>query len=360
MLISPAQWKTSLLSIGTALTMTACTDPASSGPGDGDSSDASDMDGERIYRLEVADNGVMMFRIQRDGTELSGRFSIFLPEIDEPGFPPGTIAGDVAENEQYHMTIEFPDPFDNNKRITMNFDGVRDRTKIIGQLGTPGDSDEATLLLLPRKERDPLINTFRKSLDKGPNVSCQVDVTGAEIYALVNADVENALNGSWFKAYDGVAEHCVAGVEAVTGGVKILGSRKHLVSYSIGFSQFSGGTEQPMPTVKHTTNLDTGANLALFGDVLVPGTEAQVVAAAETAIDVLAPFVDAPKLAEMKQAAAAVIDSGATDRFGLEDSGVNLELGLADPLAREVIVPWAALTPHLVPDSVALEFTEAP
>lgn len=286
--------------------------------------------GDVLLRTSATSSEVpdWLFRLTRDGSKISGHVALHLDGGGGANAAPGNVTGTLDDSG--HLVLLIEPPAAPAPLPAVKFEGswvgsAFEGTIAYGATPTTVRFDQVQRGTLDAASR-PLVAITRAESNAA---SCDVDVRGGEFFALANAALEDQLNTFFRNSIAGASQYCSPAASSVSGGATITLLRKSLVSVDSVYSLLS--TDEYVSAaapVRHTFDLDSGRELALFGDVLAPGSEAKLGAALDAAVDAIRDDVlDAAQRANLKSILAnnlAKGDLGA--RYGLTDEAIIFDV----------------------------------
>jgi hypothetical protein len=310
--------------------------------------------GPTELQLRVAGRYVpdWLLRLTRDGSQLTGHAMLHLEGGGTSDAEPGVVVGSVGEDGTVTLSIQAPAA--PRPLPATTFTGKETGDGFIGALRWNGHDDDDVRIerLAPGTLDDhgvPLLATTRHeaAVDKSAVGGCDVDVVGGEFFALPDPRLERDLNAFMRAAIERAPSYCAPGVELVTGGAQATLLRPRIVSVATVHSVLRG--EDPAlaeATERHSYDLFSGKELALFGDVLAPGSESDLGYAIDEAVAAIR--TDVLSSGEKKeldsQLQTALNDGRLAKRFGLTDDAIVFDAPeFVHPRITGVRVRYAAL-----------------
>lgn len=289
-----------------------------------------------------------LLRVSSQGSTLSGHAVLHLAGGGTSDAAPGNVTGTLTSDGSVTLFIE--PPAASRPLPAVRFEGSVVTDGIEGTLEVGGRSEPVKLVSLAPGATDesgaPLLATTRHEAEVG---NCVVDVTGAEFFALSNDAVEQRLNELFQRVVTEAPKLC-AGPRPpayVSGGGRVTLLRNTVVSVASVYTVLRGEehVEDRAPE-RHTFNVRSGKELALFGDVLEAGSESKMLPFLEAAVDAIrSDVLDDAKRAELKNLLAASLTQGRlATHYGLTDEAVVFDVpDFEHPRITGVRVPYAAL-----------------
>lgn len=267
--------------------------------------------------------------------------------------PPGEVRGTIEGDGNVVLSIELPSFPRTGAETTFVGQAASSGAGWDGVLDWKGRFERVTLEVIEPGATDdhgvPLVASTRHENVVG---DCALDVLSAEFFGLAHEPLERTLNAFFQDTVESAPSACASGVETIAGGGTITLLRQGLVSVAAEVSRLAADeyVEVDAP-VRHTYEMASGRELALFGDVLAPATEGELrplLAAAVARIDDAA-LTDSERDALDRLLADALREGRLARRFGLSDGGVVFDAPeLAHRRIRHVEVPYDAFGAALV------------
>ena len=303
----------------------------------------------RVVSARVPD---WLLRVSRDGSSVSGHAVLHLEGGGTSDAAPGNVTGTLGSDGFVTLFIE--PPAASRPMPAIRFEGVVVNDGIEGTLEYNGGSERVKLANLAPGDTDdhgvPLLATTRHEAAVG---ECVVDVTSAEFFALPNDTAEQRLNDLLHRVVTEAPKLC-SGTRppaAVSGGSRVTLLRKTIVSVASVFTVVRGDdhVERRAPE-RHTFDLRSGQELALFGDVLQPNSETKLGPYLDAAVDAIRSDVleDAARADLKALLGRALTDGRIAKQYGLTDEAVVFDVPeFEHARITGVRVPYAALAPIL-------------
>jgi hypothetical protein len=293
-----------------------------------------------------------LLRLSRSGDAVTGHAVLHLEGGGVAGVAPGGVTGTIASDDQVTLFIEAPAE---TGPLTVNrFTGTIVGGGVEGTLEYAGQQEPVTLAELSPGTTDehgvPLVASTRHASELG---DCSIDVTGVEFFALPNDALERRLNDLFGRVIADAPKACAAAdrVQSVSGGGRVTFLRRTVVSVASVYTLLAGEDRaSARAPERHTFDMRTGKELALFGDVLETGTESKLAPLLEAAVDAIrADVLDGAERAALKKVlASALADGTLGEHYGLADEGIVFDApGFVHPHVTGVRVPYAALSAQL-------------
>lgn len=324
--------------------------------GSGKADDSTNSVGS-VYKFRDDDAEADVYvRLARNGAAISGRFVYYAAALaGGPALPLGTIAGDVANDGTYRLTLTLTGPFGAvwrfvGKPMAENLEGTLTQAE-----GSTRPVSLARVKAGTMVDGLPLVSKYQEVTPESPQSPCQLEVHGTEVLGLARPAAEARLNEVWIAAFDEAASKCTTGSTKVQGGVQLWGLRPNVLSYVVNYKVFGAVTTRT--TSRMVVDLATGTPLRLFGDVLEPGAETQLLQISDQVIDGASFPTNVDRVA-FKQAVHAVVESGNTDgNFAMNDRGLVLAAAdFNDLWTTSIVIPYGMLSELRVSTGPATEF----
>lgn len=287
-----------------------------------------------VYRMRSAHAPDWVLRLSLRGDRIEGHAVAYVSVRESSNAQTGSVTGTVDALGSIRLEIQPPEPWAPPLYASPDgpavFTGVVTAWGLEGTLTYRSESERVFVSPVPRGTFDetgaPLAAPFRAV---SSDASCAVDVGAVEFFSLANETLEHKLNGHAARIAADAPLLCATGVDAVSGGVRVTLLRRDVVSLASVFTILHADqfTTVARPERK-TFDLSTGDELALFGDVLRPGSEAALAASLQTAIDRIRADVldDEDRAALRAHVTAALADGRLAKRFGLSEDGLVFDV----------------------------------
>ncbi len=316
----------------------------------GDSVSSAQRLGTGDLKLRVVSERVpgWLLRVSSQGSTFSGHAVLHLAGGGTSDAAPGNVTGTLTSDGLVTLFIE--PPAASRPLAAVRFQGTVVADGIEGSIDYGGRSEPVKLASLAPGATDesgaPLLATTRHEAELG---DCVIDVTGAEFFALRNDAVEQRLNEHLQRVVTEAPTLCRGTKRPahVSGGGRVTLLRNTVVSVATVYTvvRVDDHVEARTPE-RHTFDLRSGKELALFGDVLEVGSESKMLRLLEAAVDAIrSDVLEDAKRAELKSLLASALEQGRLARsYGLADDGVVFDVpDFEHPRITSVRVSYEAL-----------------
>jgi hypothetical protein len=298
------------------------------------------------YRM-ASGEGNFLIRLTRTGNAVEGR-ALIETGNEGPGAPIMPVKGTVKSDGTHELTITFRLKGESLVPLIVKPEG----DDLLGTIGEANDRQPARLARIKSDLEVPVVARFQDQAKIG---SCELQMSGVELFGMRNATLESKLNDTFRRLADEGRDKCRE--EGVSGSVYLGALTKEVITYSSGLTVF-GANDRVDNIVGARVNLSLvdGSTIGLWGDVLVPGKQSELGALIAARIDETPErAMPADKKPVFKDLMARRLAAGELEGdFFLGTSGVSF--GVKDsPMVqvRAIMVPYEKLRPILAPNGKA-------
>jgi hypothetical protein len=304
--------------------------PEDLGSGEGESSAQALLPGggEIVLRAETPRTPPWIFRLVRTGDAIAGHVVRYVSVHETAAARAGRVTGSIRADGAIALSIEVPEPDSVQPSQAAAFVGRGSAAGFEGVLDAAGALQPAVLTPIVRGTTDEAGSPIAATLRATTFGACPVDVTSAEFFSLRNEALERDLNAIFAHMLADAPSRCAPGVDAVAGGAEVTLLTDRFVSVKVRPTLLRGDTYDAVATRRYTFDVASGRALALFGDVLEPGSTTRLGDALAASVALIRDDVlDADGRAALTgRLRAEVLDGTLARRFGLEEGAIVFDL----------------------------------